>query len=1019
MKFIVVTLLFCVFQISESSKILIIHTTLTKSHLLPVQVLARALAEEINHDVTFLSAFPIGKNITNLREFAIPYDDDDKKFMYKISANEGSKGFFNNLNHISKINSRIGNNTLQMKEMQNLMMNEKFDLFILGYYTNEYMLGLGDHFKCPTVLFSSYNMLASLHRITGNPFDLASNNHLMTQGLMLDFRGRVKNFLMYGLDFFIIKNIYERHGKEVYRYNFPSTQYRSYSESLRNVSLLLLNSHFSTSAPRPFLPNVVEVGGLHVKSNPSPLPQDIKDFLDDSKHGAIYFSLGSKVDISHFTNKTMEIILNVFSKLNQRVIMKWGSSKLHNKPDNVYIDSWLPQDDILAHPNIKIFISHCGIGSVVESKYHGVPIIATPLIGDQFGNAKKVVNEGWCKVIDLKSISEEELMSVIKEVLNNPSYTSTVKRLSALQKDRPQDAKALAIYWIEYVIRHNGAPHLHYPAADLNILQVNSLDVIGFLLICCYFMYKVIVVAARIILKLFKIHKMKILKLLLLIFMSKACASSNILIIQTSLTKSHTLPLYILSKALVQERNHKVTFVTPFPSKENIEDLREIAIPYNESDKEILDKIAESTKDKSFIEIAVSLSKVISKVGNNTLHMKEMKNLKETEKFDVLILGYNMNEFMLGLGDHFKCPTIIFSPSAMLGQLDRIIGNPFSLASSNHFVLHGKKLDFIGRLRNFLLYAYDFLIITNIFDYYGKSAYSYNFPSTQYRSYSESLRNVSLLLLNSHFSTAAPRPYLPNVVEVGGLHVMKESSLLPKNIKEFLDDANDGAILFSLGSKVDISHFSNETMEIILNVFSKLNQRVIMKWGSSELHNKPDNVYIDSWLPQNDILAHPNVKLFMSHCGIGGIMEAKYHGVPIIGTPLYIDQFGNARKVENEGWGKVIDLKSTSEEELMAVIKEVLGNPSYTSTIKRMSALQKDRPQDAKALAIYWTEYIIRHNGAPHLHYPAADLNILQVNSLDVIGFLLICCYLVYKVIVMAVKRIVKLRMFCIKSKVE
>ena len=132
------------------------------------------------------------------------------------------------------------------------------------------------------------------------------------------------------------------------------------------------------------------------------------------------FSLGSKVDISHFSNQTMKIILNVFSKLEQRVIIKWGSSKLQNKPDNVFISSWLPQDDILAHPNVKLFISHCGIGSVVEAKYHGVPIIATPLIGDQFGNARKVVNEGWGKVVDLKFTSEEELMSVILEVLGNP-----------------------------------------------------------------------------------------------------------------------------------------------------------------------------------------------------------------------------------------------------------------------------------------------------------------------------------------------------------------------------------------------------------------------------------------------------------------------------------------------------------------------------------------------------------------------------------------------------------------------
>ena len=220
MKFLIVLCSFfviCQFQKCEGSKILIIHTTLTKSHLLPLQVLARALAEEKNHEIIFLSAFPMWKNVTNLREIAIPYDDEDKKYLYEISANHENRGFFKVLSHMSKINSRIGNNTLQMKEMKNLMENEKFDLIILGYYTNEYMLGLGDHFKCPTVLFSLYNMIASLHRITGNPFDLAATNHFMKQGLTLDFRGRLKNFLMYGFDYLIMKNIFEYYGKEVYK----------------------------------------------------------------------------------------------------------------------------------------------------------------------------------------------------------------------------------------------------------------------------------------------------------------------------------------------------------------------------------------------------------------------------------------------------------------------------------------------------------------------------------------------------------------------------------------------------------------------------------------------------------------------------------------------------------------------------------------------------------------------------------------------------------------------------------
>lgn len=56
-------------------------------------------------------------------------------------------------------------------------------------------------------------------------------------------------------------------------YNFPADRYRSYDESLRNVSLSLVNSHFSSGLIRPYVPNLVEIGGIQVKPKPSPLPE--------------------------------------------------------------------------------------------------------------------------------------------------------------------------------------------------------------------------------------------------------------------------------------------------------------------------------------------------------------------------------------------------------------------------------------------------------------------------------------------------------------------------------------------------------------------------------------------------------------------------------------------------------------------------------------------------------------------------------------------------------------------------
>lgn len=146
-------------------------------------------------------------------------------------------------------------------------------------------------------------------------------------------------------------------------------------------------------------------------------------------------------------------------------------------------------------------------------------------------------------------------------------------------------------------------------------------------------------------------------------------------------------------------------------------------------------------------------------------------------------------------------------------------------------------------------------------------------------------------------------------------------------MKIFLDEAKDGAVLFSLGSNAKSTYLSKEVLTILLKVFSQLKQRVVMKWESDTMEDKPDNVLISKWLPQDDVLAHPNLKAFISHCGLGGVVEAKYHAVPIIGIPLFGDQPGNADKVESAGWGIKIDLKTMTEDSLKKVITEVVENP--------------------------------------------------------------------------------------------
>jgi glucuronosyltransferase len=52
--------------------------------------------------------------------------------------------------------------------------------------------------------------------------------------------------------------------------------------------------------------------------------------------------------------------------------------------------------------------------------------------------------------------------------------------------------------------------------------------------------------------------------------------------------------------------------------------------------------------------------------------------------------------------------------------------------------------------------------------------------------------------------------------------------------------------------------------------------------------------------------------------------------------------------------------------------------------MKKLSMVLNDQPQTPLERAVYWTEYVIRHKGAPHLRSAAADLSWYQYLLLDV-----------------------------------
>lgn len=76
-----------------------------------------------------------------------------------------------------------------------------------------------------------------------------------------------------------------------------------------------------------------------------------------------------------------------------------------------------------------------------------------------------------------------------------------------------------------------------------------------------------------------------------------------------------------------------------------------------------------------------------------------------------------------------------------------------------------------------------------------------------------------------------------------------------QDLKEFIDNATNGFIYFSMGHTVNFSIISNNIQEIFYDVFEKLPYKIVWKYEIEPLR-KIKNAYITKWLPQKSVLGN-------------------------------------------------------------------------------------------------------------------------------------------------------------------
>ncbi|KAL0860381.1 hypothetical protein ABMA27_009780 [Loxostege sticticalis] len=463
---------------SDAAKILAYFPTPSFSH----QIVFRPLTEELarrGHEVTVVTTDPeftkttAPANLTEIDVHDLSYSVWREHFLKTSTGNKND--LYNQLKVIFEIMNEIIEKQLLCDEVKKVIdTKNKYDLVIIEAYPRQPLV-LSHLFKVPMILFSSFGSSFINYQTMGAP----------THELLypLNIRQRLYNLTMWEkvtdlYSVYRLKNFYERfedNENAMLRRVFGDVP--SLDELKNNVDLLFLNIHPIWEGIRPVPPNVVHIRGIHEKPQKQ-LPADLKTYLDSSRNGVIYISFGTNVKPSLLPSERIRIIMNVMSALPYDVLWKWDKDVLEGKSENIKLVKWVPQSDLLRHPNLRLFITQGGLQSTDEAINAGVPLVGIPMQGDQWYNVEKYAHHKIGIKVDWEAMTEESLKDAVNKVIGDESYRQNVVRLRSLMHDQPQSPLERAVWWTEHVIRHSGARHLRAPAANMPWHQYYELELV-------------------------------------------------------------------------------------------------------------------------------------------------------------------------------------------------------------------------------------------------------------------------------------------------------------------------------------------------------------------------------------------------------------------------------------------------------------------------------------------------------------------------------------------------------------
>ena len=166
----------------------------------------------------------------------------------------------------------------------------------------------------------------------------------------------------------------------------------------------------------------------------------------------VYVTFGSVAGSFPQALPVYDVAMRAVAGLPVRVLLTVGRDldldALPAAPDNVRVEPWVPQQDVLGHAAAAVV--HGGSGSTLGAIAAGVPLVVVPLFADQPQNARRVAEVGAGLAVEPNredvGATARPLRDAIESVLSEPSYGERARALADELRAEPPVDEAVPLF---------------------------------------------------------------------------------------------------------------------------------------------------------------------------------------------------------------------------------------------------------------------------------------------------------------------------------------------------------------------------------------------------------------------------------------------------------------------------------------------------------------------------------------------------------------------------------------------